>query len=98
MLVALMPIGGQALADAHVSAAQSDTGTAPATTAGSAVATIGADNAGSASGVTTGSIIQEPSFAQRMSECMEIWDRGTHMTKKQWRRSCQATLRSLKWD
>jgi hypothetical protein len=45
--------------------------------------------------VTTGSIATEPSFEQRMNECMAIWDKGTHMTKDQWRRSCRTTLQSL---
>ncbi|MFN3624360.1 MAG: hypothetical protein ACK4TP_09895 [Hyphomicrobium sp.] len=45
--------------------------------------------------VTTGSISSEPTFEQRMSECMAIWDKGTHMTKEQWRRSCRTTLQSL---
>jgi hypothetical protein len=45
--------------------------------------------------VTTGSVTSEPPFSQRMSECMAIWDKGTHMTKEQWRRSCQTTLQSL---
>jgi ABC-type glycerol-3-phosphate transport system substrate-binding protein len=49
----------------------------------------------SATTLTTGSVDVDPPFAQRMKECMAIWDKGTHMTKDQWRRSCQTTLRSL---
>ena len=45
--------------------------------------------------VTTGSVTSEPSFEQRINECMAIWDKGTHMTKEQWRRSCKTTLQSL---
>ena len=45
--------------------------------------------------VTTGSIDVEPSFEQRIQECMAIWDRKTHMTKAQWKRSCRTTLQSL---
>lgn len=45
--------------------------------------------------ITTGSINVEPPFEKRMLECMAIWDKGTHMTKAQWRRTCQTTLRSL---
>jgi len=45
--------------------------------------------------LTTGSINVDPPFAQRMKDCMAIWDKGTHMNKEQWRRSCQTTLRSL---
>ena len=41
---------------------------------------------------TTGSINLDPSPEQRMKDCMAIWDRGTHMTKPQWRRTCKTTL------
>ncbi len=41
--------------------------------------------------VSTGSIDVEPSFAQRMSDCMAIWDKGTHMNKDEWRRTCKTT-------
>jgi hypothetical protein len=41
---------------------------------------------------TTGSINLDPSPEQRMKDCMAIWDRGTHMTKQQWRRTCKTTL------
>jgi hypothetical protein len=42
--------------------------------------------------VSTGSINLEPKFEQRMADCMAIWDKGTHMTKDQWRRTCKTTL------
>jgi hypothetical protein len=45
--------------------------------------------------VTTGSIDTDPPFEKRMQECMAIWDKGTHMNKEQWRRSCKTTLQSL---
>jgi hypothetical protein len=45
--------------------------------------------------VTTGSVNVEPTFDQRMQECMAIWEPRTHMTKQQWRRSCKTTLQSL---
>jgi hypothetical protein len=48
--------------------------------------------------VTTGSIDVEPSYDKRMRECMAIWDKGTHMNKDQWRRSCKTTLQSLTTD
>lgn len=41
---------------------------------------------------TTGSINLDPSPDQRMKDCMAIWDSGTHMTKKEWRRTCKTTL------
>jgi len=45
--------------------------------------------------LTTGSVRGEPSFSQRMEECMAIWEPRTHMTKSQWKRSCKTTLQSL---
>jgi hypothetical protein len=30
---------------------------------------------------------------QRFKDCMETWDKGTHMTKKEWRRTCERTIR-----
>jgi len=44
---------------------------------------------------TTASIDTDPPFEKRMEECMAVWDKGTHMTKAQWRRSCKTTLNSL---
>jgi hypothetical protein len=43
--------------------------------------------------VTTGSIgagISGPleTREQRLKDCMEIWEPATHMTKRQWRRTC----------
>ena len=26
-------------------------------------------------------------------DCMESWDKGTHMTKKEWRRTCERRMR-----
>ncbi|MDH4980982.1 hypothetical protein [Hyphomicrobium sp. D-2] len=94
--LALAPIGTAAFADTHIPAA---TAQSKATTKadGKASAVAAADATGESTSVTTGSINQEPTYAQRMAECVQIWDRGTHMTRKQWRRSCQETLRSLKW-
>lgn len=45
--------------------------------------------------VTTGSINLDPTFEQRMTDCMAIWDKGTHMTKAQWRTTCKTTLREF---
>ena len=42
--------------------------------------------------ITTGSVYVEPTADQRMADCMAIWDKGTHMTKQQWRRTCKTTL------
>ena len=57
----------------------------------SATANNPAETAPSAT-TTTGSINLDPSPEQRMKDCMAIWDRGTHMTKQQWRRTCKTTL------
>jgi len=51
--------------------------------------------AGSPDSITTGSVYVEPTADQRMADCMAIWDKGTHMTKQQWRRTCQTTLREF---
>lgn len=48
--------------------------------------------------ITTGSIRGEPTFSQRMTECMAVWEPRTHMTKSQWQRSCKTTLQSLTAD
>ena len=44
---------------------------------------------------TTGSINTEPTFEQRMADCMAIWEPRTHMTKKEWRRTCKTTLKQF---
>ena len=46
-----------------------------------------------APGLSTGSVQPGKTDAERMRECMAIWDSGTHMTKQQWRRSCRTLLR-----
>jgi hypothetical protein len=30
---------------------------------------------------------------QRLSQCLESWDAGTHMTKREWRRTCERPVR-----
>jgi hypothetical protein len=45
--------------------------------------------------VTTGSINLDPTPAQRMADCMAIWEPRTHMTKKEWRRTCKTTLQEF---
>jgi hypothetical protein len=30
---------------------------------------------------------------QRLKDCLDTWDKGTHMTKKEWRRTCERTVR-----
>jgi hypothetical protein len=50
-----------------------------------------------ADGVTTGSIggTQAEKRKKQFDDCMAIWDPGTHMTKRQWRRTCTNTLDEL---
>ena len=45
--------------------------------------------------VTTGSINREQTAAQRMADCMAIWEPRTHMTKKEWRRTCKTTMQEF---
>lgn len=45
--------------------------------------------------ITTGSIDKKVLTAEetkRVGDCMAIWDAGTHMTKRQWRRTCRSLL------
>lgn len=48
-----------------------------------------------ADGVTTGSINLEQTPQQRMADCMAIWEKRTHMTKQEWRRTCKSSLQDL---
>jgi hypothetical protein len=45
--------------------------------------------------VTTDSINLDPTPAQRMADCMAIWEPRTHMTKNEWRRTCKTTLKEF---
>ncbi|MBC7830746.1 MAG: hypothetical protein H7Y62_01860 [Hyphomicrobium sp.] len=45
--------------------------------------------------VTTGSVYRDPTPEQRMADCMAIWEPRTHMTKREWRRTCQTTLKEF---
>ena len=78
-------------------------GTAFADPATTADATTAATTAGAATSdlkkldsqvdsVATGSINVAPTNAQRMADCMATWDKGTHMTKDQWRRTCKTMM------
>ena len=64
---------------------QAPTPTTTTAAAASDTPTVDSDTA-------TGSIDVEPSFERRMADCMAVWDKGTHMTKAQWRRTCKTTL------
>ncbi len=32
---------------------------------------------------------------KRLDDCIAIWDKGTHMTKDQWKRTCKNSLEDL---
>ena len=32
---------------------------------------------------------------KRLDDCIAIWDKGTHMTKEQWKRTCKNSLEDL---
>ena len=64
---------------------------APAGASKAADAPVGTD----APAVTTGTINLDPTPAQRMADCMAIWEPRTHMTKQQWRRTCKTTLQEF---
>jgi len=91
------PLG--ALADAVTAPALDAAGTAarlPSLAAPNAASTTTTTATTTASPpVTTGSVNPAGDVEQRMNDCMAIWDKGTHMTKAQWRRTCKTTLRSL---
>jgi uncharacterized lipoprotein YajG len=44
--------------------------------------------------VTTGSIqlTEKQQKTKQFEECMALWDRDTHMTTRQWRRTCRRQL------
>jgi hypothetical protein len=47
--------------------------------------------------MTTGSVSSsafgpQESRKKKLEDCMAIWDRGTHMTKREWRRTCNTQL------
>jgi hypothetical protein len=50
----------------------------------------GAAPASSAPSETTGSVKEEEQ--KRLDDCMAAWDRKTHMSKQQWRRTCKHLL------
>lgn len=62
----------------------------PATTGSST-----ADAANPAPPTTTSSITGPESKAKKLADCMAIWDKRTHMTKAQWKRTCETELEPL---
>ena len=64
------------------------------TLARSDVADKGAAAKTSAPSETTGSVAPDAKVEEqkRLDDCMAAWDRKTHMTKQQWRRTCKHLL------
>jgi hypothetical protein len=65
--------------------------------AGHAAAADRTKTATSSDDVSTGSIVdsaaeQKAKRERQFDDCIAMWDAGTHMTKKQWRRTCQRQL------
>jgi hypothetical protein len=59
-------------------------------------------NAAAAAAATQGTDKPAPDTAEpkadkqkRLDDCVAIWDKGTHMTKEQWRRTCKNSLEDL---
>jgi len=51
------------------------------------------DYATEAENITTGTILTPAQQRQkRFKDCMAIWEPATHMTKRQWRRTCKSQL------
>jgi hypothetical protein len=86
-----LSIAGVALLLAAPALAAPKTTTAAAATAGAATTVTGKPDP-TVAPAATGSINLEPTFDQRMADCMAIWDKGTHMNKDEWRRTCKTTL------
>jgi hypothetical protein len=56
--------------------------------------TVGSQNT---SDLETGSIeeISRRNKERRFDDCMDSWDKGTHMTKRQWRRTCRTSMKDV---
>jgi hypothetical protein len=65
---------------------------APAASGGGS-ARANSQAAGTTPGATTSSGLTTPSTpgggGRTLQDCMGFWDKGTHMTKQQWRAACQ---------
>lgn len=50
-----------------------------------------------ASGISTGSIDSDNrrSKERRFEDCMNAWDKGTHMSKRQWSRTCRTSMQEF---
>jgi len=74
---------------------RAETQTANADTAKDAPALdVSSDPATEMDGLETGSIHLSPAEErkQRFNDCMSIWEPATHMTKREWRRTCNNQL------
>jgi hypothetical protein len=69
----------------------------PVAAATSAAKTDGKAQTAETEPMTTGSVSSsalgpQESRKKKLEDCMAIWDRGTHMTKTEWRRTCNTQL------
>jgi hypothetical protein len=63
----------------------------------SGATTTDAGSNAAADSLTTGSIgtSQTEKRQRQFDDCMAIWEPATHMTKKQWQRTCRSSLEEL---
>jgi hypothetical protein len=72
-------------------------------TAGGALALFGAmwlaGGTAEAARLKSAVVPKAPSTAVKngrtLSDCMSLWDRGTHMTRAEWRRTCRRSLNAI---
>jgi hypothetical protein len=50
------------------------------------------DNATATDDLTTGTLSAPKTREQKLQDCMAIWEPATHMTKAQWKRTCNRQL------
>jgi hypothetical protein len=59
----------------------------PASPSASDSATASDDSA-----LTTGTVVRPNTREQKLKDCMAIWEPATHMSKEQWKRTCNRQL------
>jgi predicted DNA-binding protein (MmcQ/YjbR family) len=42
--------------------------------------------------LTTGTVVRSNTREQKLKDCMAIWEPATHMSKEQWKRTCNRQL------
>jgi hypothetical protein len=70
--------------------------TAQAGDTGAKTSAPASDYATEAENITTGTILTPAQQRQkRFDDCMSIWEPATHMTKREWRRTCKSQLKEF---